>query len=158
MRRFNTKRPKDDPWSKRRVQKYLYHNHLGSDIDPGQLVAQPGQAPISDLPLHFNNEMYLLGLSSLVPLDLLLKRLKRVTAPLNRWDASNDAVVSEFLKKCEEDSDAENELPEMINPVMPDSSISNSKSMSRGKNEMQEEDPSIIVMNETHINDQPEEN
>jgi hypothetical protein len=87
MRRFNTRRPKDDPWSKRRVQKYLYHNHLGSDIDPGQLVAQPGQAPISDLPLHFNNEMYLLGLSNLVPLDHLLKRLKRVTAPLSRWDA-----------------------------------------------------------------------
>jgi len=102
--------------------------------------------------------MYLLGLSSLVPLDLLLKRLKRVTAPLNRWDASNDAIVSEFLKKCEEDSEAENELPDMVTPVMPDSSISHSKSMSRGKNEMQEEDPSIIVMNETQINDQPEEN
>lgn len=30
--------------------------------------------------------------------------------------------------------------------------------MSRGKNEIHEEDPSIIVMNETQINDQPEDN
>jgi hypothetical protein len=46
----------------------------------------------------------------------------------------------------------------MVTPALPDSSISHSKSMSRGKNEIHEEDPSIIVMNETQINDQPEDN
>jgi|LauGreDrversion4_2_1035121.scaffolds.fasta_scaffold442609_2 hypothetical protein len=86
--------------------------------------------------------MFLLGLSNLVPLDMLIKRLKRVTAPLGRWDASNDPVVSEFIQKAEEDSDLENGGRETQlgrqDTMVVDTSISNSKShsLSRVKQEI----------------------
>ena len=86
--------------------------------------------------------MFLLGLSNLVPLDMLIKRLKRVTAPLGRWDASIDPVVSEFIQKAEEDSDLENGGRETQlgrqDTMVVDTSISNSKShsLSRVKQEI----------------------
>jgi hypothetical protein len=46
--------------------------------------------------------MYLLGLSNQVPLDLFLKRLRKLLLGSGRWDSFNDPVVLEYLTYCDQ--------------------------------------------------------
>lgn len=91
MRRFNTKRPQDDPKTKRTQQLQLFDQHFGgTDMDPG--VPYSGEPQ----PIYFTHDMYLMGLTQLVPLDKMLARLAKTS---NRWEgiAREDPVVMEYL-------------------------------------------------------------
>ncbi|TNV73269.1 hypothetical protein FGO68_gene8990 [Halteria grandinella] len=97
MRRFNTKRPQDDNKQKRSIQLQLFEQHFG-----GADMEQPNTGNNEPQPIYFTHDIYLMGLTQLVPIDKMLNRLAKTSA---RWDgiAREDPVVSEYLMQLDHD-------------------------------------------------------